>query len=192
MSKRERIFITAILAFIVAVMAADLVTDSSEGVIWWHLIAEAFVALFALLGIFFLLRGSLALKHSLVEERKINTQLQAESEKWRAESKRYLEGLSLTIDQQLTSWKLTSSEKEVAFLLLKGLSLKEIANIRNTTEKTARTQSISIYSKAGLSGRSELAAFFLEDLLPPVESERAGQRGDISRSLSAIGEKVRN
>jgi hypothetical protein len=35
-----------------------------------------------------------------------------------------------------------------------------------TTEKTARVQSMAIYSKAGLAGRSELSAFFLEDLLP--------------------------
>jgi hypothetical protein len=35
----------------------------------------------------------------------------------------------LTIDQ-LSRWKLTSAEKEVAFLLLKGLSLKELAEVR--------------------------------------------------------------
>ncbi|MGE3975871.1 MAG: helix-turn-helix transcriptional regulator, partial [Bdellovibrionales bacterium] len=54
---------------------------------------------------------------------------------------------------------------------LKGLSLKEIAGVRNTTEKTARVQSTAIYSKAGLSGRSELSAFFLEDLLLPENSQ---------------------
>ncbi|MCB0331312.1 MAG: helix-turn-helix transcriptional regulator, partial [Bdellovibrionales bacterium] len=71
--------------------------------------------------------------------------------------------------EQLSTWKLTEAEKEVAFLLLKGMSLKEIAGIRETTEKTARVQSMAIYAKAGLSGRSELAAFFLEDLLIPGE-----------------------
>ncbi len=49
------------------------------------------------------------------------------------------------------------------------MSLKEVAEIRGTVEKTARAQSMSIYSKAGLSGRSELAAFFLEDLLLPTQ-----------------------
>jgi DNA-binding NarL/FixJ family response regulator len=58
----------------------------------------------------------------------------------------------------------------VAFLLLKGLSLKEVAGVRNTSEKTARVQSMAVYAKAGISGRSELAAFFLEDLLPPSEA----------------------
>ena len=50
---------------------------------------------------------------------------------------------------------------------LKGLSLKEIAAARGTSEKTARVQSGAVYAKSGLAGRSELSAFFLEDLLPP-------------------------
>jgi len=50
------------------------------------------------------------------------------------------------------------------------MSLKEIAEIRNTAEKTARVQSMAVYSKSGLGGRSELSAFFLEDLLVPLES----------------------
>jgi len=54
--------------------------------------------------------------------------------------------------------------------LLKGMSLKEIANIRSTAEKTARVHAMSIYAKSGLSGRSELSAFFLEDLLVPSAS----------------------
>ena len=70
---------------------------------------------------------------------------------------------------------LTIAEKEVTFLLLKGLGFKEIATVRNTSERTARAQSIAIYAKAGLSGRSELAAFFLEDLLLPQEAELAGE-----------------
>ena len=82
--------------------------------------------------------------------------------------KKYLEGPSKSIDIQLSQWNLTPAEKEVAFLLLKGMGLKEIAEIRNTTEKTARAQAISIYSKAGITGRSELVAFFIEDLLVPL------------------------
>ena len=63
---------------------------------------------------------------------------------------------------------MSAAEKEVAFLLLKGLSLKEIAIARRTSEKTARVQSSAVYAKSGLAGRSELSAFFLEDLLPPA------------------------
>lgn len=41
-----------------------------------------------------------------------------------------------------------------------------------TTEKTVRTQCSSIYVKADISGRPQLSAFFLEDLLvPQVEND---------------------
>jgi DNA-binding NarL/FixJ family response regulator len=43
--------------------------------------------------------------------------------------------------------------------------MKEIADIRQTQEKTVRTQATTIYKKSGLSGRQELSAFFLEDIL---------------------------
>ncbi|MEQ1664125.1 MAG: hypothetical protein ABL927_01965 [Bdellovibrionales bacterium] len=173
MSRKERGFIAIILMSIVIMVAIDLATDSREGVVWWHLLSEAMIAFIALLGIFMLVRNSIKLKHSLEDEKKNSETLKALAEKWRMHSKKYLEGLSQAIDLQLTNWNLTSSEKEVAFLLLKGLSLKEIAVARNTAVKTARAQSMVVYSKSGLSGRSELAAFFLEDLLVPQKSENA-------------------
>ena len=170
MNSNERKFIAAILLGIFVMVSVDLVTDANEGVRWWHLLAEGIVALAAIFGVFFLLRGSFALRRSLEKERKNAANLEAEANKWRTKSKKHVEGLSLAIDEQLTTWNLTNSEKEIAFLLLKGLSLKEIADVRNTAEKTARTQSTSVYAKAGLSGRSELSAFFLEDLFLPGEN----------------------
>ena len=79
--------------------------------------------------------------------------------------------MSESIDMQLNQWNLTRSEKEVAFLLIKGLSTKEIAEYRSTAEKTTRAQATAIYSKSGLSGRSQLAAFFLEDLFLPKQEQ---------------------
>jgi DNA-binding NarL/FixJ family response regulator len=69
------------------------------------------------------------------------------------------------IDQQFSSWQLSLSEKDVALLLIKGFSMKEIAEIRKTQEKTVRHQATTVYRKSGLSGRQQLAAFFLEDIL---------------------------
>ena len=42
------------------------------------------------------------------------------------------------IKAQFLDWQLTKSEQEVALLLLKGLSFKEIAAVRQTQEKTVR------------------------------------------------------
>jgi DNA-binding NarL/FixJ family response regulator len=53
--------------------------------------------------------------------------------------------------------------------MLKGLSHKEIAAARATTETTIRQQALAIYRKSGLGNRSELSAFFLEDLLLPSD-----------------------
>lgn len=167
MNHRERWVITAILLGTAIIVGADLFTDSREGLRWWHIATEGSVALAALIGVIFLIRGSFALKRSLAAEVIKSASLQAEAEEWRKKAKVHLEGLSQEIELQLDTWKLSASEKEVAFLLLKGLSQKEIAEIRNTSEKTTRAQSTAIYEKSGLSGRSELSAFFLEDLLMP-------------------------
>lgn len=167
MNYRERWVIVTILLGTAIFVGTDLFTDSNEGARWWHLATEGLVALTALGGVVFLLRGSFALKRSLAAEILKSASLQEEAEQWRKQARTHVEGLSQEIERQLTSWKLTVSEKEVAFLLLKGLSLKEIAAIRETSEKTARAQSTAIYEKSGLAGRSELAAFFLEDLLAP-------------------------
>jgi DNA-binding NarL/FixJ family response regulator len=88
---------------------------------------------------------------------------------WRDETRALLKGLGEAIDQQFVAWKLTEAEREIGLLLLKGLSLKEIAAVRVTSERTIRAQARSIYAKAGLSGRAALSAFFLEDLLAPIE-----------------------
>ena len=78
-----------------------------------------------------------------------------------------LRGLGDAIDRQCERWGLSAAEKEIALLLLKGLSLKEIAAVRQTSERTVRQQAQSIYRRSSLGGRAELAAFFLEDLLLP-------------------------
>lgn len=96
-------------------------------------------------------------------------QLTLEKEKWREDSYRLLQGLAVKIEHQFTDWKLTPAETEVGFLLIKGFSLKEISDLRDTRIKTTQQQAQSIYQKSGLGNRSELSAFFLEDLLPPRE-----------------------
>jgi len=62
-------------------------------------------------------------------------------------------------------WGLTPSEREVALLLIKGLSVNEIAGVRNARPGTVKSQCNAIYRKAGVRNRYELAAWFLEDLL---------------------------
>lgn len=90
-------------------------------------------------------------------------------ERWRSEARTYLDGLGAAIDTQFTRWGLTEAEREVALLLLKGLSHKEVAAVRSTSERTVREQARALYGKAGLTGRAALSAFFLEDLIVPID-----------------------
>lgn len=92
-----------------------------------------------------------------------------QGQRWRADARSYLDGLGHAIETQFSHWNLTEAEREVALLLLKGLSSKEVAQVRAVSERTVREQARSIYSKAGLTGRAALSAFFLEDLLAPIE-----------------------
>lgn len=168
MNNKERLFISITLFVISTLTLFDMLTDLKNGVTLGHVSFEGIVALMAAIGLALLLKSTFGLKRGLKIEKNITDKLKEENEKYRIQSKSYLEGLSATINDQLTQWELTKSEKQIAFLLLKGFSLKEIASIRGTSEKTTRTQSASIYSKAGLASRSQLSAFFLEDLLLPL------------------------
>lgn len=166
-NNQERFVVVGALLVICLLVGIDLVNDFGEGVAPWHVVIEASAGILALFGVFYLFRGALLLRRRLNEEIASSTALRREAEVWRLEARKHVEGLAQAINQQLIKWRLTEAEKEVAFLLLKGLVLKDVARIRKTSEKTARVQSAAIYSKAGLAGRSELAAFFLEDLLAP-------------------------
>jgi DNA-binding CsgD family transcriptional regulator len=73
--------------------------------------------------------------------------------------------LSEVIEAQFAAWALTPAENDVAFLALKGLDVAEIAAMRGAAQGTVRAQLTKIYAKAGVSGRAQFAAFFVEDLL---------------------------
>jgi DNA-binding CsgD family transcriptional regulator len=113
-------------------------------------------------------RSFLVYKNQLALVRDLDV-ARMQGRQWRDETRALLKGLGEAIDRQFLTWKLTEAEREIGLLLLKGLSLKEIGAVRVTSERTIRAQARSIYAKAGLSGRAALSAFFLEDLLAPIE-----------------------
>jgi len=69
------------------------------------------------------------------------------------------------LQEHFESWALTPSERDVALLAIKGLSINEIAAVRETKDGTVKAQCNAIYSKAGVSGRPQLLSLFIEDLM---------------------------
>jgi len=45
---------------------------------------------------------------------------------------------------------------------------RRLPPLQNKSERTVRQHSVAVYRKSGLSGRAQLSAFFLEDLLLPA------------------------
>jgi DNA-binding CsgD family transcriptional regulator len=169
------ILITALLGAIMLLNSLDVVTDISLGVPRWHIIEESMIVLASGVGFVYLLwemrRRSKEMKALSQSLASADRQLQDITEGMRQARSNFSE----TIHQQFLDWELTVSEQQVAMLLLKGLSFREIAVVRDTREKTVRQQASAIYGKSGLDGRHAFAAWFLEDFLEstPAAGETA-------------------
>ena len=71
---------------------------------------------------------------------------------------------------------MTRSEKEVAWLIIKGHRFAEIARARGVKENTTRLQATAIYAKAGVSGRAEFVAEIIQSLLLLLPDEKRDSR----------------
>ena len=50
-------------------------------------------------------------------------------------------------------------------LAIKGLTIADIARVRQTKDGTIKAQCNAIYSKAGVTGRQQLLSLFIEELM---------------------------
>lgn len=77
---------------------------------------------------------------------------------------------SQVVMARFDEWGLTPAERDVALFSIKGLSIAEIATLRNAAEGTVKAQCAAVYRKAGVSGRVQLLSGFVDDLFdaPPL------------------------
>lgn len=69
------------------------------------------------------------------------------------------------IENHFKNWGFTGAESDIGLMILRGYSLRSIAEQRGTSETTIRQQALSVYKKASVEGRHQLSAFFIEHLL---------------------------
>lgn len=163
---RQKWILTELLLLILILTALDTWYDLKSGASDAHMLFMALAFVISVLCIFFIWHRRIApmagdLRASIRDRR----ELEKELNHWKTTTASYASYMRLEIEKQFIAWKLSPAEKETAYLLLKGLSLREIATVRNVTEKTVKQQNVAIYQKSSLAGRAELSAFFLEDLL---------------------------
>jgi len=150
-------FYARMAAFLLAIVIlgiVDFIFDLPHGLSMPHVLVELGMILLGLGGALYLAHGWYHDHHK--------------AESAHDSLKKYMLGVGKTIDRQFHDWGLTEAERCTAILVLKGLSHKDIAERCGRSERTVRQHAVAVYRKSGLAGRAELAAYFMEDLLPPV------------------------
>ena len=150
----------------------DLILDEPESWLSFHVFFEVLIIAGAMVMATTLWLGWWRSVQSVEELRRSLEERREERDAWRASAEHALEGMGRAIDRQFDGWELTSAEREVALLLLKGHSHKAIARHTGRSPQTVRQHAAAVYRKGELSGRAELSAFFLEDLMLPGSERR--------------------
>lgn len=165
MFKQSELLIMAVLLFIAVVNIMDINYDYGRGSSNLHMLGEVFIVLMSLGAIVYLgwghYRQARELEQLQAELASGRDEISKASEQMRIARAKYSE----TMLSQFSDWHLTRSEQEVALLLLKGLSFREISLLRKTMEKTVRQQASEIYKKSGVTGRHAFSAWFFEDFI---------------------------
>ncbi len=114
-------------------------------------VIEALVTVALFLGLIF--TGN-ELRHMLRRHDQLNDQIRVASG-----------AFADVLEQRFGQWSLTSAEQDVAILAIKGFSISDIAEIRETRPGTIKAQCAAVYRKADVTGRVQLLSVFLDDLL---------------------------
>jgi DNA-binding NarL/FixJ family response regulator len=169
---RTRLLATGLAAFAM-LLALEWVTEGEDidvadflvdALVLALLVATSVAAALAAIDVKEQHRGNLALQQDLERAK-------ADGARWRKRAEDQLDQYRHAIGEQFDEWDVTAAERDVGHLILRGLSHKEIARLRSTSEATVRQQAQSLYRKAHLPNKAAFAAYFLDDVLylPPAE-----------------------
>ena len=145
-------------AFFVGDVIADLTFDGFDA----HLILEAVVSLALVFGLLFGIREVCR----TIESAKRNEEALAVARGALAE----------VMESYFDAWQLTSAERDVAMLAVKGCDINEISMLSGVAHGTVRAQLSRVYSKSGVSNRTERISIFIEDLMgqAAIEADQSG------------------
>jgi DNA-binding CsgD family transcriptional regulator len=94
------------------------------------------------------------------------------------------------LNARFDEWGLTEAERDVAMFAIKGLSVQEMAKLRETSEGTVKSQTAAIYRKANVTGRPQLLSLFIEDMMG-AEGGARGSASGLSNGLSTPSTQAR-
>lgn len=156
---RNRAFALAVIAGAIVFFVYDLVYDA--------LFEDAFPSYHFFIELLVFIGVSAVLLIGIRDLLRLRTRLSREVRR----NDMFSRALATSIDMQMDEWEMTPSEKEVAWLIIKGYRFSEIAQARGVKATTSRLQATSVYAKAGVSGRSEFVAEIIQSLMESVPEE---------------------
>jgi DNA-binding NarL/FixJ family response regulator len=162
--QKLRILFTLFIGAFTVMTVLDLTLDTREsGAINTHVIVEAIMLVLALVWVVLLWVGfRLRLRRSDESLQRVRGELA----EFQRRNENVVQAMRSAMQEQFERWNFTETERKIANGLIHGRSLKQIAALYEKSERTVRNQTVSIYEKSGMTGRSDLAAFFLADLFP--------------------------
>jgi DNA-binding NarL/FixJ family response regulator len=163
-SGKWALLVKLVFLLVIITSITDIAADVRQGANILHIVQESVIcvsALYLLISLFINTRAQAKQNQQLVvalDEAKLHS---ARASQELVKAKRIF---GEEISKQFSNWELTESESDVALFTLKGFNAKEIANLRNASEKTVRNQLTSIYKKSTTSSKVSFIAWFMEDL----------------------------
>ena len=167
-TKKEYWIILAFLILLTAYAAYEVydeLTDLGQGESPLTVWMEILIVTASLGFVFYITR---LLYKNMIHQARMKQTLEQVRQQLHSSNQRLQQGKEAfreTVEWQLNEWQFTQTQKEIAFLLLKGMSAKEIADERFVQEKTIRNHLSAIYEKSGMPGKHVFCAWFFEGLL---------------------------
>ena len=150
-----RYIYTTFVVFMTVVAVIDLSFHFVAEGLSLHVVLEGTVVFFALAT---LVRLWFVFTRRLRDARQAAAEARGELDTFRKRHSSAIEQMRAAIHSQFDRWR-------IAEALIRGHSIRQIAAGQSKQEQTVRNQAASVYAKSGMTGRSDLAAFFLTDIL---------------------------
>jgi DNA-binding CsgD family transcriptional regulator len=144
-----------------AIFLIDVTADVYEAAgVYWHLVPEALAVLALFVGIGF---EAVYLMQLLQRKASLERSIKMASS-----------SLQSVVESHFDGWKLTPSERDVAALMVKGLSISEIAGVRGSADGTVKAHLNAIYRKSNARNRAEVLSHIMDTLIDKPLLPRSG------------------
>jgi DNA-binding CsgD family transcriptional regulator len=159
--RRGAVFLgMALLLFCMAFFSFDVVADIVEHVLGNvpYNAGELFHLIFEMLAV-------VGLGYAVITLRAYLRVIQSEAERSRETIHMLRGNFDEVLRDKFEDWGLTTAERDVTLLIIRGLSVADIAAARNTAPGTIKAQSTSIFRKIGVGSKTELMSAIIDEFL---------------------------